>query len=214
MAPRGSRTQSAPSARGGKSSALSSKGSSRGGIQKRKGGPTKVDVDGDLDMDSTARKAQRGTGTTAGGSRRQQSTRSSTTSNPRGASKTAQTILKHLNNGDSSTIASRISTSSSMRATRSRGQDTGPLSYLRVHGLKQSKAAGNPDGGLSDLLAFLERKAAGLSPGSKRRVIIKKVCLSLRNSRRAIVLPDVGCQPMYETPYLGDGPTGRMHSVF
>jgi nuclear RNA export factor len=47
---------------------------------------------------------------------------------------------------------------------------------LQVDGLKASKAASNPDGGLESLLGFLERKAAGLDSGSNRAVKIKKVC--------------------------------------
>ncbi|KAI9171444.1 mRNA export factor MEX67 [Paramyrothecium foliicola] len=174
MAPRGSRAQGASSGRGGKSGTAASKGTSRGGIQKRKGGAVKTDVDGDLDMDSVGRKAQK---TTAGGSsssRNRPATRSSSTANPRGTSKAAQTILKHLGNGDASSISSRISNSASIRPARSRRQDLADLTYLRVRGLKQSKAASNSDGGLSDLLGFLERKALGLSTGSKRRIMIKK----------------------------------------
>jgi nuclear RNA export factor len=40
---------------------------------------------------------------------------------------------------------------------------------LQITGLKSSKAAANPDGGLESLLSFLERKASGT-------VKIKKVC--------------------------------------
>lgn len=48
---------------------------------------------------------------------------------------------------------------------------------ILVSGLKQSKAASNPDGGVKDLLAFLERKANGVfAPPGSEMVRIRKVC--------------------------------------
>lgn len=109
----------------------------------------------------------------AAAGRNRPSTRSSGAPNPRGASKTAQTVLKHLTNGDASALASRISNSNT-RAGRSRGAG---LTYLRVKGLKESKATSNQDGGLKDLINFLERKASSFTTGrQKRQVMIKKVC--------------------------------------
>lgn len=51
-----------------------------------------------------------------------------------------------------------------------------------VLGLKQSKAASNPDGGVKDLLAFLERKATGIEAAAGTDAVrIRKVCgLSVR----------------------------------
>lgn len=49
------------------------------------------------------------------------------------------------------------------------------LVWLEVKGLKESKAANNPDGGLRGLLSFLERKATGVSSRNKP-VVVKKVC--------------------------------------
>ncbi|KAH7328647.1 hypothetical protein B0I35DRAFT_417959 [Stachybotrys elegans] len=169
MAPRGPRGgQASQPGRDTRNSTLNSRANTRGGIQKRKAGTARLDGDGDLDMDSGARKAQRGTDTAT---RARGSTRTSA-SNPRGNSRAAQAVIKHLSNGDND-IASRISNPPTARSVRSRGVNQ-PLSYLRVHGLKQSKAASNPDGGLKDLLAFLERKASGLAAGKKRSVMIKK----------------------------------------
>ena len=99
------------------------------------------------------------------------------TSNSRGASRTAQTMLKHLTSEDSSQLASRVTNPSAAKAARSRVQNATPLTFLRIYGLKESKAANNPDGGLSDLLAFLERKASSFLTGRHRRQVkIKKVC--------------------------------------
>ncbi|TQS32825.1 hypothetical protein Golomagni_06848, partial [Golovinomyces magnicellulatus] len=78
----------------------------------------------------------------------------------------------HLTNGDAATLASRISSSN----TRTRARGAG-LTYLRVKGLKESKAVANQDGGLKDLINFLERKASSFTTGRpKRQVMIKKVC--------------------------------------
>ena len=49
----------------------------------------------------------------------------------------------------------------------------GGLQQISVTGWRRSKAASNPDGGVNDLLAFLERKAT--APDA-RAVKITKVC--------------------------------------
>lgn len=165
MAPRGKAT-STREAR----NPLGAKSSSRGGIQKRRG-PTRVDTDGDLDMDGPSKRPNRGPANEAAGSRGRPSGRGPAPS--RGAAKVAQIVMKQLGNG-SSDLASRVS-----RPTRGRGGYTEGLTWLRVRGLKQSKAASNADGGLSDLLSFMERKASSLQSGRKRQVTIRKVSISL-----------------------------------
>ncbi|KFA70497.1 hypothetical protein S40285_00645 [Stachybotrys chlorohalonatus IBT 40285] len=171
MAPRGARGNAAPAGRATRNSSLTSKPSTRGGISKRKGPPTRTDVDGDLDMDSAARKTRRSTPADPSNPRSRPSTRSSNP-NTRGASRTARTVLKHLGHGEPAHLASRISGAGSSRQQRSRAAQSGPLSYLRVRGLAQSKAARNPDGGLGDLLSFLERKASALTPEQQKRSVI------------------------------------------
>ncbi len=57
------------------------------------------------------------------------------------------------------------------------------LDQLSVVGLKRSKAAANTDGGVTDLLAFLERKATGNDPTGPEPVRIRKVCLRHRPRR-------------------------------
>ncbi|KAJ2968395.1 hypothetical protein NQ176_g9200 [Zarea fungicola] len=54
MAPRGARGGGSQPARDSKATSMKSKAGSRGGIQKKRAGPTKIDGDGDLDMDSAA----------------------------------------------------------------------------------------------------------------------------------------------------------------
>ena len=57
---------------------------------------------------------------------------------------------------------------------RGKGQDRGEvLHQISVRGWKQSKAASNRDGGITDLLAFLERKATATDA---QAVKIIKVC--------------------------------------
>lgn len=150
---------------------MKSKAGSRGGIQKKRAGPTKIDGDGDLDMDSAAarRTAKSAAARPSTSGQAKPATRPSTVKNPRGASKAAQNVLKHLTSGTSGELVSQVN-------TRGRGK-MGGLSYLRVYGLKQSKASSNPDGGVADLLSFLERKASAFTTGrQKRQVMIKKVC--------------------------------------
>ncbi|KYK57671.1 mRNA export factor mex67 [Drechmeria coniospora] len=164
MAPRGPRaSRPGRDARGG-----SAKPSSRGGIQKRKGA-TKIDGDGDLDMDTAAKRAR--TNAESSAPRARQSARPATSRNPRGASRVSQNIVRHLKDVDSSTLSSRISDPATTRSARGRGRAT-DLTYLRVRGLKQSKAARNQDGGLSDLLSFLERKASSFAGGQHSRSVM------------------------------------------
>lgn len=169
MAPRG-KNQPSREAR----NPLGTKSSSRGGIQKRRG-PTKTDNDGDLDMDAPSKRLNRGSTNEPSGRGRPSGRGPS-----RGAAKVAQIVMKQLGSGNSSDLSARIS-----RPTRSRGGFIEGLTWLRIHGLKQSKAASNPDGGLSDLLSFMERKASSLSTG-RRRHTIRKVSSSLTRKQ--------GCQ--------------------
>lgn len=59
---------------------------------------------------------------------------------------------------------------------RAQMHDPAVTTSFRVQGLKDSKVASNPDGGLKDLLNFLERRASGSNTGPQM-VRIMKVCL-------------------------------------
>ena len=177
MAPRGGGGRGQASAgREARSASLNSKASTRGGISKRRGGPTRTDTDGDLNMDSASSRNKPSSAANGGSSKPRPSTRS-TTAGSRLASKTAQTVMRHLGKGDASTLTTRIAAGGG-RASNHKSRGAG-LTYLRVYGLKKSKAAANPDGGLHDLLAFLERKASAFTANGQdnRAIIIKKVCL-------------------------------------
>lgn len=130
-------------------------------------------------MDATSRRPNRAAANTElpNGARTRAVARSAASQLPRSVSRTAQTVMKHLRMGDTSTLASRTSDPQSGRSGNTRNKAS-PLVFLRVRGLKQSKAASNPDGGLSDLINFLERKSSSLSTGRhSRQHIIKKVSL-------------------------------------
>lgn len=58
-----------------------------------------------------------------------------------------------------------------------RGRKDG-LVQISVRGWKESKAASNPDGGVKDLVAFLERKATVPNTSANEAVRIRKVCLT------------------------------------
>lgn len=156
---------------------MGAKSSSRGGIQKRRG-PTKADNDGDLDMDAPSKRLNRGSTNETRG-RGRPSGRGPQPS--RGAAKVAQIVMKQLGSGNPSDLSARVS-----RPTRSRGGHIEGLTWLRIRGLKQSKAASNPDGGLSDLLSFMERKASSFTTGRRRHLTIRKVSSSLTRKQ--------GCQ--------------------
>ena len=146
--------------------------SSRGGIQKRKHANNKTDMDGDLDMDGEGRRAKRSGVGDANSSKPSRSTRSSTAASNR----QAEALVRHLNGNPS--VASRVSTSK-----RGLQKALPGLAWLVVKGLKESKAASNPGGGVQDLLRFLERKASGLADRkSTKTIAIKQVSTSYPRS--------------------------------
>ena len=145
----------------------------RGGIQKRKNAGPKVDVDGDMDMDGEARRAKRPAAPDASNTKPARSTRSSGAAPARLPAKQTEALIRHLKGNNS--LASRASIPSK------RGQQkTQPgIAWLSVKGLKESKAASNPGGGVKDLLQFLERKATTMANRSSTRpVAIKQVSTS------------------------------------
>ncbi|WQF78165.1 Putative nuclear transport factor 2 domain, TAP (TAP-C) domain, UBA-like superfamily [Colletotrichum destructivum] len=167
--PRAPRSMTSQPTRDTRNSTVGAKTSRGGGIQKRRGGRTQVDRDGDLDMGSAAggsgtrRPNSRAAPADTNNSRPRGSTRSGAPSGKPG-SKVHQAIARHLDTGDGNDLVSR-------RKPQSSG-----LVWLTVKGLKESKAASNDDGGLRDLLMFLERKATTLS-GRNKTVHIKKSSL-------------------------------------
>jgi nuclear RNA export factor len=93
-------------------------------------------------------------------------------STPRGSLVTAEaqrSILRGLDSRQFNTVESKKFQKGDFAK---RERDT---VEIRIPGLKDSKAAQNPDGGVKDLLAFIERKASGLAGSPRGGIRIKKV---------------------------------------
>lgn len=160
----------------------------RGGIQKRNATPTRIDKDGDLVMGSSGTARASGSGAGRGAAIRgvAQSRRQGTpdglqarvSSRPTRTGIDPSAVQKAVLRGMVSNDASSRGTRASARLSRRR--ETGDekedgLESLRIWGLKNSKAVSNMDGGVSDLVAFIERKTN--HPNSSM-VKIKQVCLT------------------------------------
>jgi nuclear RNA export factor len=178
-APRGTRTSRSPQPL-----------LSRGGIQKRNGGPPRVDRDGDLDMDG-ASGSTRGRGRGGRGGRG----RGLGPTGPRNfhgrglldpnidqkiafsvASGTAQVRDRR----GETRVGSALAEATGER--RNRDLRTPHLQTITVRGWTQSKAASNQDGGIKDLLAFLVRKASPKDSTQSEMVRIEKVCSSSQSA--------------------------------
>lgn len=170
---------------------------SRGGIQKRNTTPARVDKDGDLVMDQAGTSGRgRGVGRGVG---RGAPIRDSSRMRKGGTSDSlAPRVSRHVRKGiDPSAIQKAVlrgmgssetapkGPRSSLRNVRGRGSSRPTdeaWDHITIKGFKQSKAAANPGGGISELIAFLERKAT--HPDAPEAVEIKKVCLTLHSARQ------------------------------
>ena len=166
---------------------------SRGGIQKRNTTPARVDKDGDLVMEqagANGRASGRGRGAAIRGSARVRRTGISEslaarTSRPTRTGIDPSAIQKAVLRGMGSSETAPRGPRSSLRNIRGRGisrPTDEAWDQITVKGFKQSKAATNPGGGISELIAFLERKAT--HPDAPETVKIKKVCLKLHSARQ------------------------------
>lgn len=171
---------SGPRASRSSQSASSTRRPNRGGIQKRTG-PIRTDKDGDLVMAASA-SVGRGSNGRSGGGRGTTQMRTNGRSGPRfetterRAAKSAlnlplmqKAILQEMGAGKLVT-----------RGSRSSQRIASVLDIITIKGLKQSKAASNQDGGVKDLVAFLERKATAPDASTREMVRIRKVCLILQ----------------------------------
>ncbi len=183
--------------RSGSRPAATTSGSSRGGIQKRRSNLPRVDKDGDLSMDTGSSTRGNGRGSRArgrGGSLGHNDSKGNSKPNSgiappqRGLFSGAalqKAIARGMASGDMSlkgpNRAWKTETLVKETSGRQNFQDGfGSLDQITVLGLKQSKAASNKDGGVNDLLAFLERKASGNDTSAQNKVLIRKVCYSIR----------------------------------
>ena len=165
---------------------------SRPGIQKRKTTPARVDKDGDLVMDQAgangpARGRARGAAIQGSARTRRSGTSDSLairTSRPTRTGIDPSAIQKAVLRGMGSSETAPRGPRSSLRSVRGRLSQPVDEAWdqITVKGFKQSKAATNPGGGISDLIAFLERKAT--HQDAPEAVKIKKVCLTLHSARQ------------------------------
>lgn len=170
----------------------------RGRIQKRGLGPTRVDKDGDLDMDAAgAAKTARGNGRrgTATASQPRGGRTSGAGHQPRGPRQSRnslnhdaiqRSVLRSMGMvpGDKlpqgSKHNARISAHDRKPLLRDRDSSTREGSaQVIIRGFKESKASANPDGGIKDLLAFLVRKTSPSEGDTRDMVRINKVCFNL-----------------------------------
>ena len=158
------------------------RGSPRGGIQKRSNANLRFDKDGDLNMEPTVGNG-RGRGRGSGG-------RGFPPTQPTGGRNVLPSrqprnnlipaVIEKAIFGGSGSVSTVINNPSAKYTKAGalgepvRGKSG--LDQIAVSGWKQSKASSNPDGGVRDLLDFLERKASHNAPPHER-VKIKKVCL-------------------------------------
>ncbi|KAI1409727.1 NTF2-like protein [Hypoxylon sp. FL1857] len=185
MAPSGPRKGSAPSGpRNNRGSAAGgTKGVSRGGISKRRGNnATRIDRDGDLDMDAPAagnhssRKARRGDHHNSASSAPRSNRPAANGSRAPRPTMKAQQIVQRVITGTTGSLSSRIASGMSGGPRAYKGahpNNTSDTVVLQVQGLNSSKAVNNEGGGLKELLTFLERKAQSVGK-TTRQIRIKK----------------------------------------
>ena len=167
----------------------------RSGIQKRNTTSVRVDRDGDLEMGASGNTNRGGSGRGAvrrGSIRHRreatsdiQSTRSSTRLSRKGidSSTVQRNILRSM--GTNGTLPKGPRSSLKSVRGRDRGNELSErMDQVKVTGYKQSKAASNPDGGIRDLIGFLERKSKNPDGPAKEAVKITKVCSALQSARQ------------------------------
>lgn len=166
-------------------------GPRRGGIQKRSRESSYTDKETEMDIDTVGNVTGRGRRDALRGRASQRArggAGSSHTTKTVGSTRTSlnvSAIQKAIIRGLGSEDAIR-SLRQGQKTTRLFGnhlgkdKDAAPkgLVQLTVRGFKDSKAASNSDGGIKDLLVFLERKASA-DVSVREPVKIKKVCLTV-----------------------------------
>lgn len=148
-----------------------SKNASRGPAATRRD-RTKADRDGDLSMDGPVKGRGGRVGKASGASNARKDLTAGKAKGGILSAASQRAILKHAGAGDVAMSGSRT--------VPSRG-----LTELKVTNWNKSKASTNPDGGVSSLISWLEKKASNRLSSRVRTVKIKKVC---RHSRYPCVL--------------------------
>lgn len=163
-------------------------GGDRGGIRKR--GPTRTDRDGDMDMDAPGGRGGKrggrggpgrptgsgsGSGAGAGAGRPARSG-----DRPQARDKTLEAIQKAISNTRDPQVSIR------------QGKNTAAsnLDPFSVRGWKESKVSSHRDGGVENLIAFLERRMNAHSK-SGPRARITKVCSTSEGAIASITNLDI-----------------------
>lgn len=171
----------------GKGSRRSGGATDRGGIRKR--GATRVDRDGDMDMDAAAGGARNRGKRTRGDSGR-----------PSGPRAPAMDAIQKAISG----------TTPSSQANIRQGGKGSSLEQVSVRGWKQSKAASNRDGGHESLVTFLEKKLNAPDSKAGSRARITKVCAT---SELAVTDMNSRLRPLRCVLVFWDGITPKRRST-
>ena len=150
-----------------------------------------MDKDGDLDMDAAAGRGRgcggRGRGPfqaqTGGPSGGRGTSRNGPINGSANATVLQKALLRGVGAGEAIVRGPRngLRMKGILDEAAGRGNGRGRkdgLVHISVRGWKESKAASNPDGGVKDLVAFLERKATAPNSSANEAVRIRKVCLT------------------------------------
>lgn len=169
-------------ARGGRAS----KNASRGPAATRRD-RTKADRDGDLAMDGPIKARGGRVGKSSGSANARKDLTAGKGKGGILSAANQRAILKHAGAGDVAT----------------KGPKTAPsrgLAELKVTGWNKSKASTNPDGGVSSLVTWLEKKASNRLSSRVRTVKIKKVRRQHHNrcfpGHRLTNFPMIECGPL------------------
>lgn len=157
----------------------------------------RVDQDGDLDMDAARRSARnRGAGRGSRGASQPRGNAGSRFGPMRDTNGSRATrggvdpaamqkaILRGMDIDGRVPRGPKLNLRTIKPAERSLVKERDPNVRARweqiiVRGFQNSKAASNPDGGIKDLIGFLERKATPTDASARDLVRVKKVCLTL-----------------------------------
>lgn len=172
---------------------IASRQPNRGGIQKRNASTARVDRDGDLVMEasSTGARGGRAKGNGSGAAIRGAAIRGaaniSRRATPDGGRRAPRTgidtaaiqkaVLRDMGSNESVPKGPRSRTHG-VRGRENTREARDSLRTITILGLKESKAASNRGGGISELIGWLERKATHPDAPSREAVKIKKVCLT------------------------------------
>jgi len=182
-------------------------GNDRGGIRKR-GGPTRTDRDGDMDMDASGSRVKK---TRPDGGRSALGGRVSGAGAGGRAAGSGNRTQARDKNVDliQRAIASTESQANIRQSKRNAGKPKEKLEMFSVRGWKDSKASTNKDEGREALVAFLERRMNSFTKSGPRIRITQvspTVTITVTNIKPR--QPPLPCPLVFE-----DGPPAELRST-